>query len=424
MAVGTTGAFVGFGLGDTDPDVPRDHPNWHAVTLLRDKLSARYQWARDMGVTPGDFVDRATLRAIAEFQQRTGIPLVVDKDGQPVADYRTRVRLGSYPPPPPPRHAILTFSGTWAAPGTGYCSWVAQACSSVVEEIPVQAPWSFGFIGGPIDAPSYRESVDIAVEWAVAWLLAHPNRTFMLAGYSQGAEAASRVYQELIDGRLQHLRKNFVAGFTFGNPCRQKGHTFYGGADPGGSGISSFNLTQMGWEWADFAQPGDIYTTRPGGQVGKDMTDVYEMAIDLQLNDPVAFVQAFLGHLMTMAGDLGLLGQIQSTTGALGPLSGLLGIFGGIGELTKAGPAGLLSLAPSLLISLLGGLITGKTNENATGLDAAIQAALIGLRFIAANPPTAPHITYEFGQAIPGMTYIDLARQHVRDYAARVPVSV
>lgn len=395
-----------------DPDTDRRDPNWHAITLMRNELVRKYKWARDMGVTAGDTYDGLVAKAILEFKQRAGIPVSQEEldTGYGIANLATRTRLGSYPPPPPPRHAILTFSGTWAAPGTGYCSWVAQACNRLVEEIPVQSPWSFGFVNGPIDSPSYRESVSIAVEWAVAWILAHPNRTILLAGYSQGAEAASRVYQEFIDGRLQHLRKNYVAGFTFGNPCRQKGHTFYLGKDPGGSGISSFNLSNMGNEWADYAQPGDIYTTKPGGLVGENMQDVYELAIDLQLNDPVVFFQSFIRNL------LGLLNN-------LGGLKTIAPILSGLG----AGPGGLvagaLSMIPSILIGVLGSLLTnadpGKTTDP---IQAAIQACIIGLKFIAQNPPTAPHITYEFGEARPGQTYIQHAIQHITDWANRTPV--
>ncbi len=49
---------------------------------------------------------------------------------------------------------------------------------------------------------------------------------------------------------------------------------------------------------------------------------------------------------------------------------------------------------------------------------AAVQAAILALRFFADQPPTAAHISYEFRDAIPGVTYLDLAAQHVRHWAA------
>lgn len=348
-----------------DPDMDRHAPNWHAITLMRDKLTAKYQWARDMGVTLGDTYDEITADAIAEFQARAGLPVLTDADGHGIADLATRTRLGSYPPPPPPRHALLTFSGTWAPPGVGYPSDVAQACAAVVEEIPVQAPWTFGPVPpGGIGSPSYRESVHIAVEWAVGWLLDNPGRTFMLGGYSQGAEAASRVYAELLPGgRCEHLAGNYVAGYTFGNPSRASdSHTFYRDPAPTtGYGISNFHLPDgMPWSWIDCAAAGDIYTSTPGGPTGKIMRDAYELGIDLQLHDFLTFAGDFAEHLWQLA---------QDATANVG---------------------------------------------------AAIDAAGRGLAFVASNPPTKPHITYQFDECLPGVTHVQLAIQHVNDWAGRV----
>jgi hypothetical protein len=103
------------------------------------------------------------------------------------------------------RHAVLTFAGTWAAPGTGYPSdVVAAADPDLVFEVPIQAPWTFGPIspGAPL-SPSYAESVRIAVTNAIGWINNYPKQTFALGSYSQGAEAASRVLAEIMTGTLQ-----------------------------------------------------------------------------------------------------------------------------------------------------------------------------------------------------------------------------
>src|SRR6476469_9006279 len=43
------------------------------------------------------------------------------------------------------RHAVLTFAGAFAAPGTGYPSDVVNAAAAdLVYEVPVQSPWTFG----------------------------------------------------------------------------------------------------------------------------------------------------------------------------------------------------------------------------------------------------------------------------------------
>ena len=98
-------------------------------------------------------------------------------------------------------------------------------------------PWTFGPIppGAPL-SPSYAESVRIAVTNAIGWINNYPKQTFALGGYSQGAEAASRVLAEIMTGSLQWARPNLIGGYTFGNPWRLTGHTFPGGTDPGGRG--------------------------------------------------------------------------------------------------------------------------------------------------------------------------------------------
>jgi hypothetical protein len=302
------------------------------------------------------------------------------------------------------KHAVLTFSGTWAAPGTGYCSWVAQAANQdLVYEVPVVAPWSFGPVGGAVDAPSYKQSVKQGVDWAIGWIESHPRETFMLGGYSQGAEAASRVFRELQPGgRLADRRADFVAGYTFGNPMRQAGHTFPGGADPGGAGIAPVQLQDCPPEWHDHANAGDIYTAAPVDQTGTIMRDVYVSLTEIQLNDPVAFATAEVRALLKLMSDAGgvlplsMLGQI----GGAGALLGMGGLFGGLGGLSGGGGA------------------------QTPGAIAAVHAAILGLQFIATNPPTLPHISYEFTEAAPGITHIQHAVNHVNERACAVAARI
>lgn len=262
--------------------------------------------------------------------------------------------------PPPPRHAILTFSGTWAPPGWGYPSdTVRGANDELVYEVPVAAPWSFGPVPpGHINSPSYRESVDIAVEWAVAWILAHPG-TFGLFGYSQGAEAASRVLMEIQSGRLQHRRADFIGGGAFGNPCRQKGVAV--GDDPGGHGIADVNLTNTPPTWAEVANKGDMYCCTPDGKAGELITEFYSMLILLQLDD--------------------------------------------FGEFCKDMIRSVSGLIPDVVDIL-----------NGTGTIPAVQAAIVALKFLATG--TAPHIEYHMRPVLPGVTGLMYMAGHLNRIAA------
>lgn len=260
------------------------------------------------------------------------------------------------------RHPILTFAGTWAAPGVGYPSDVVHGADpDLVYEVPVQGPWSFGPVPpGSVTAPSYEESVDIAVQWAIEWINGHTG-TFGLWGYSQGAEAASRVLIEILSGSLSHRRQDLIGGGTFGNPMREKGHGAPGWGTQKGCGIAAANLAGTPADWFDYVNPGDLYSMKLDGQAGQDEEDVYSLAVKLQLGDPLKFI----GDMVTVLGG-----------GLLTDMTGIL-----------ANP-------------LMGGI-------------AAIQASAAGLAFMGAG--TGPHITYAETGAV------NHAIGHLNTIASAVP---
>lgn len=270
--------------------------------------------------------------------------------------------------PPPTRHAILTFSGTWAPPGWGYPSdTVRFANDELVYEVPVQAPWSFGPVPpGQVNSPSYLQSVEIAVEWAVAWILEHAG-TFGLFGYSQGAEAASRVLLEVITpgGRLHHRRGDFIGGGCFGNPMRRAGK-YAGSVNPGGHGIADVNLTDTPANWAEVANKGDMYACTPNGKAGELITEFYTMLIRLQLGDFGKFCAD----------------MVKSIAGLIPDIAEIIAA-----PLPNAIPA--------------------------------IQAAIVALKFLATG--TAPHVEYHMREIAPGKTGLVYMVEHLNRISAAVP---
>lgn len=277
------------------------------------------------------------------------------------------------------RHAVLTFAGTWAAPGTGYPSWVVAGAIDALEapvfEVPVEAPWSFGFIGSPdAKAPSYEQSVQMAVEWAIVWVLACPLQTFAMVGYSQGAEAMSRVLMEIITpgGRLYHLRHNFIGGATFGNPMREEGHSGPGLLYSDGRGIAHARVESTPVTVVDIVNEGDMYGQVPAGpkaldkQAGDNITACYMAAIQLGLD-----INAATAIAAALTGNGGLAEQVIE-------------------------------------------LLDDPLNVVALG-----KSATIALQFIAQNPPTGPHITYEWRPVTAdGRTGIQYAVDHLGAIAA------
>jgi hypothetical protein len=323
---------------------------------------------------------------------------------------------GPEPEPPPVtggKHALLTCSGTWAAPGVGYPSDVANACLDVIEEVPVQAPWSFGPITGGgqgKEAASYAESVEIGLDWACDWLLAHPNRTWMVGGYSQGGECAARIRQETLPGgRLESVAGNYVGGFAFGNPARHLEHAFHLCPARSGEGIAQFRMDLPGDEFADYVDPGDMYGAVPDNLTGEIMRDVYTMMTEMQLHDGFAeFARDLAANCAELLGNLD--GDAYDAVMAQAQVQGVS--FVGARYL----PGAQLQLLAERHGRDADGMLSVK------GISAAIAAAIRAITFFAQG--TAPHIQYHMREVFPGQTYLQHAIGHVHYFAGtRVPTS-
>lgn len=331
------------------------------------------------------------------------------------------------------RVAWPTFSGTWAAPGTGYPSWILQNCDDgLVFEVPVQAPWSFGPVGSPdLMAPSYAASVDIAVDWAVRWLLSWPG-LFGLCGYSQGGEAASRVYEETYPGgRLAGMADRLVGGVSLGDPMRPAGVTGGGMPDPGGSGIAPKRVrrTHPNWHYhangrANGAPGPDMYTATPNNNAGAIIRTFYSMLTQMGLADFGATVAAMVKGVVELLSELlaaspatpddatggGIIGSLVDGLG--GPLVGVLGPLAAI-----AAPL-LANVAIPSLMGGLGGLGGLTSLLGGIHIVDAIEAAIFALQFLFEG--TGPHITYDTTDAIPGsgINHIGHAVGHVNTISA------
>jgi hypothetical protein len=286
------------------------------------------------------------------------------------------------------QHAIVTFNGTWGAGLVQYPGNVVNGLAEYVNadlcyEVPCPYPASFGPIGGNTSAPSYQQSIQIAYDWFVAWQAVNPNQTFGLIGYSQGAEAASRILIDLMNGTIPGI-ENFIGGLTYGNPCRPAGKVAPGIVNPGAQwrGIASVQIPQYPTingqvVWADFVHSkangdagNDMYTMVPNTQVGTIMTDVYITATQAQLNSFGSFLGSMVTDLEKLVEDSGLLS----------------GLKGGLASLVEMGAgAGI-----AFLTDLIGGV-----DINATGAKADVAAAVLGLNFLTAKGgSTGPHISY------------------------------
>jgi hypothetical protein len=269
----------------------------------------------------------------------------------------------------------------------------------------VVAPWSMGPITGAgqgMTAASYQESIQIGIDWAVAWLLAHPHRTFMLGGYSQGGECASRIYQETLPGGLlESVADNFVGGYTFGNPSRHLNHAFFECPPRNGEGIAQYRLPEVVDWWADYVDPGDMYGAVPDNLTGEIMRDVYTMITEMQLHDGfLAFAQCFAANCVELLGNLD--GDAYNTAVSEADAQGV--------DLQGA------RLIDGARLQELGDRIGGGGGKvSVKGVAAAVAAAIRAITFFAQG--TAPHIQYHMREVFPGQTYLQHAIGHVHYFA-------
>jgi Domain of unknown function (DUF1906)/Cutinase len=306
----------------------------------------------------GQFPDRRADKDLAQLMlKRLGTPGPGPGPGP-----------GPAPGPDPgsqePRHTLYTVSGSFVNEVTGYPADVgARIDKSLYRWQPVKYPATFG-------NPSYTNSVKAGVEELIRMIKARPG-TFALCGYSQGAEVVSRVFTEMqkADGALQDRMQDFIGAAVFGNPMRQRGRTFPGNPNPNAPGTSSRGIAERTLSdtpdtWAEYVNAGDLYADVPDGEVGRDITAVYKVAIEFEYSnpaDPANPVLNLVNVLKAGTGDNGLLDQIL------------------------------------------------RVMNNPANIIDAIKAAGYALTFVTSDPPTKSHITYHDVECMPGQTSLDHA---------------
>lgn len=340
----------------------------------------------------------ADAAATTELQRRLGLA----QTG--VFDYTTAKRGGF----PTPRHLAIVFRGTGGIIGQDYVSRVCQAVSDLVEER--NPAWAATMGGIPVGAagnindPSMQKAVASALdagkrEFLTAYAV-NPNRKVVIGGYSAGAVVAAKLREWI----LTFYPENYLCSFSLGDPTRPAGGAFFAGTPTPGRGISSWRYGDVrDWRHCWLAQPGDMYTTVPDDAAGDVLQDGYDGITNVEFRDPLSAAKAIVTMVLKIMQDSGIALPSVLTAAAAGP-AGIVGF--------------LIPVMIGALQGLISGLIGGTVKQKSVA--AGIEAAIIGLKFIADNPPTRAHITYEFGEVWPGQTYLGLATQHVRDWCSRV----
>lgn len=332
------------------------------VRKWRQVMAARFAgYAKVHGPLPdGDEYGPRAFAWQREYEFRTGQPQDGEVSNADLAALGVDAGAAAHG-----RHLGIVFRGTGGVIGQDYVSRTLQPCADLVEEVNPAFAATMGGIpvgaAGGLGDPSMAKAIDLTLADAkrivTDALAVNPKRRVIVGGYSAGAVAAALLRQWL----MQTHPEAYLCSFSFGDPTRPEGGAYYRGVPAPGRGIST-------WRYGDVADarhcwlaaPGDMYTSVPAGPVGDIMDTAYEMVTHFQLTDILGTAQAILTQIPVI-----------------------------IDEAVRAPVA-------------------------------AFQAIDIALRFATSSPPTAAHIQYEFREVWPGMTYLGLAVQHVRDWASRV----
>lgn len=371
-----------------------------------DEITRWQEWfnryAKSYAPPVDGYFGQEDAEAVKNMQRRLGLY----PDGVFSADLAATVKFPAPSGPPPAsrkRHLAVVFRGTGGVIGEDYVSRVCQAVSDLVEEVNPEFPATMGGIpvgtAGNIQDPSGRRSVQIGFENGKRLiqdaLRQDPQRKIILGGYSLGAWAAALLRQWL----LATYPQNYLCSFSFGDPTRPVGGCYYNGKPAKGHGISSWLYGDVkDYRHCWLTAPGDMYSSVPDAKSGEIMQNFFDIVTGIELSDPLS-LKVILDEIPEILEDAGV---------TVPDIIKLLG--GDEGEWNKAG-----NNAFTFIVNSIVGAISGKQQ----GLGAIIEAIVCALQFVATQPPTAPHIQYEFREVWPGQTYLGLAIQHVRDYASR-----
>lgn len=343
------GAWVGYGLGDTAPE----------VTLIQHRLIHDYpknSRAVTLGVTESGTYDQATELAIANIQPFFNLP------STGIANYATQKALGALTlvTPPPPAHPATWF---YSSPGSG-ADWnvgpsfevgvYAENTYGVTHQpVSFQKGGYLGLLGGD-STFSYNDVIydqyqsllfllnnnrDVQATLALisggmtpAAAIAQTKLQLIFSGYSQSADGLEDSLEILFgdggftipktgevvpEGPFRTIRGAIRRIIQFGNPSRQQSAPQSGvvGWNPDGWGISR----KVRPDWmrplvVSITNPSDFYAAVPADEKIRPL--FYGEIVEANISAP------FFVHVLNIAVPI-IAEDIPIVGGLLGPLAPL-----------------------------------------------------------------------------------------------------
>lgn len=317
MRVG--GQWVGWGLGDGDPEVGK----------LKAFMKRKFSYARELDSTI--LYDQKTVAVVTEMQSRYNAAgtLATGKYTPGVINYATKVAMGYLPPPPPVDARPVLFTVC----GTGVPWWVGPDADTARA---VEDKYKWQPIGYPAQAVPMGPSIAAAKDELVVQMEKHRDRVTKhgcaWAGYSQGALAMSEAWELDVkpgNGRLHWALPFIKRAVMWGNPMRERGKVRpdAGGAPspPPNGGVTGILMADTPDWWVNFAHKGDLYADVPPDESGENRTAIWQI---IRNGDVMSGPDSLLRQVLELAGVVHDADAISETTGMFKAMLDAMVFFG------------------------------------------------------------------------------------------------
>lgn len=314
------GAWVGWGLGDSDPELQR----------IKAFMRKKFSYAKALADTP--VYDQAMVAAVTDMQARynTGQgQLATGKYTPGIINYETKIVMGYVPRPPKVDQRPVLFTVC----GTGVPWWVGPDADTARG---VEGQYKWQPIGYSAQAVPMGPSIAKGRAELVNQINLHRNQVtrcgMAFAGYSQGAIIVGETWEQDIkpaSGSL-HWAMPFVRkAVCWGNPMREKGKAWPDAGAPMSPrdhmGVTGKLMVDTPDWWRNYAHAGDLYSDCPDDESTEDRTAIWQI---IRNGDFMSGPDSLLNQVMELFGVKQDASQISEATGMFKAMMDALMFFG------------------------------------------------------------------------------------------------
>ena len=315
------GQWVGWGLGDNDPEVQK----------IKYYMRKKFSYAKDLAYT--SLYDSQMVAVVADMQSRynTGQgQLATGKYSPGIINLETKIVMGYVPRPVKIDQRPVLFSVC----GTGVPWWVGPDADTAKA---VEAKYLWQPTGYPAQAVPMGPSIEAGKVELENQFNIHKDQLIRcgaaLLGYSQGAIVVGETWEQQIkpeSGRLHWAKDHIFKAVCWGNPMREKGRAYPDAGAPlapaDHQGVTGTLMVDTPAWWRNYAHAGDLYSDCPDDASGKDRTAIWNIIRDGNaFNGPSSLLRQVLG-ILGVAGDGS--NQIADVTGMFKAMMDALVFFG------------------------------------------------------------------------------------------------